>query len=111
MTFKPRIWTPIAGVLAAVNVVAVYFAAQAAEPMHAAIHAALGLAFTVWTVRLRARAVNALRDGATGQSDLVLGEMDDVRHELAEVQERLDFAERMLAQRHEQERVPRTELP
>jgi hypothetical protein len=36
--------------------------------------------------------------------DALPGEMNDVRHELAEMQERLDFAERMLAQRREPDR-------
>jgi len=32
--------------------------------------------------------------------------VDDLRHQLAEVQERLDFAERMLARTREAERLP-----
>jgi hypothetical protein len=39
MTFKPAIWYPIAVVLGVGNVVGVGFAAQAAEPWHAAVHA------------------------------------------------------------------------
>jgi hypothetical protein len=38
--------------------------------------------------------------------DGLRGEMDQVREELAEVQERLDFTERLLAQRREQEQLP-----
>jgi hypothetical protein len=48
MTFKPALWKPIAIVLSAANLVAVGFAAGAAEPYHAAGHAALGLAFGLW---------------------------------------------------------------
>ncbi len=48
MTFKPKIWQPIAVVLCAVNLVAVGFAAGAAEPSHAAVHAALALGFGLW---------------------------------------------------------------
>lgn len=33
------------------------------------------------------------------------GEVEDLRHQLTEVQERLDFTERMLAQQREAERV------
>lgn len=104
MTFKPRIWIPIARVLAAVNVVAVYFAAEAAEPAHAVLHAALGVAFLLWSERLRTRSLQALSDGVSEEMESLPGEVSDVRHELAEVQERLDFAERMLAQRREQDR-------
>lgn len=48
----------------------------------------------------------ALPDGALAELDAVRGDMDQLRHELAEVQERLDFAERLLAQRREQEQLP-----
>ncbi len=48
----------------------------------------------------------ALPDGAMADLDAVRGEMDQFRHELAEVQERLDFAERLLAQRRGQEQLP-----
>ena len=34
------------------------------------------------------------------------GEVDALRHELTEVQERLDFAERLLARQREAERLP-----
>lgn len=53
----------------------------------------------------RARA-GALPDGAMAELDQVRGEMEQVRQELAEVQERLDFTERLLAQRRDQERLP-----
>jgi len=106
MRFNPRIWTPIARVLTAVNVAAVYFAARDAEPVHAVLHAALGVAFLLWAERLRARAARALYEDEVAQPELMAGEMDQVRNELAEMQERLDFAERMLAQRREADRVP-----
>jgi HPt (histidine-containing phosphotransfer) domain-containing protein len=106
MRLNPRIWTPIAQVLTAVNVVAVYFAAQEAEPVHAVVHAALGAACMLWAERLRARATRALHETEMAQAELMPGEMDHVHNELAELQERLDFAERMLAQRRDTDRVP-----
>ncbi len=109
MRFHPKIWTPIAQLLTAVNVAAIYFAAQAAEPWHATLHGALGVACLLWAERLRTRRNRALYEGADAQSELMSGEMDHVRNELAEVQERLDFAERMLAQRRDEVRVPRPE--
>ena len=52
MTFKPAIWRPVAAVLSVANLVAVGFAAGAAEPWHATIHAGLALAFGAWAQRL-----------------------------------------------------------
>ncbi len=98
MTFKPRIWFPIATVLSAVNVVAVWFAAMPGEPLHATAHAVLALAFGVWAVRLR------LGTGARGleaELDEMELEMEALRQELSEAQERVDFAERILSQGEE----------
>ena len=52
MTFKPRIWRPIAIGLSAVNLVAVGFAANGAEGWHAGVHAALALALGLWAQRM-----------------------------------------------------------
>jgi predicted outer membrane protein len=102
MTFKPAIWHPIAVVLSVLNVIAVWFAAQPAEPWHAATHAALAVAFGVWAQRLR----QGPRGGElkAGLEALEV-EMGTLRQELSEAEERLDFAERMLAQGPEQRRA------
>ena len=102
MTFKPAIWFPIAIILCAVNVAAVGFAARDAEPLHAGIHAALAVAFGLWAQRMRRHA----RGGET-QADMqaLEGEVDTLRQELAEAHERLDFAERVLAQQAATRRV------
>jgi hypothetical protein len=105
MTFKPRIWTPIAVVLSAINLVAVGFAAGMAEPWHAAVHAGLALGFGLWAQRLRQR-----RGGGSG-GELQAGlealedEVSRMRQELSETQERLDFTERVLAQGQEARRL------
>jgi len=95
MTFKPATWQPIAAVLSVVNVAAAGFAARSAEPWHAALHAGLAVAFGVWALRLR-------QGDAGGEVEARLEalevEMGNVRRELGEAQERLDFAERLLAQ-------------
>ncbi len=102
MTFKPRIWIPIAAVLAVVNVAAVWFAASPAEPWHATLHGGLAVAFGLWAQRLRQ---------GPGGSELQAGlealeiEMSTLRQELSAAEERLDFAERMLAQVPEQRRA------
>jgi hypothetical protein len=98
MTLKPRLWFPIAAALSALNLGAVWFAAQPGEPWHATIHAGLALGFGLWAQHLRRR----LRQGASlppAALHDVLDEVEGLRQELNEAQERLDFAERMLAQR------------
>lgn len=96
MTFKPTIWRPIAAVLSVVNLGAVGFAAGAAEPWHATIHAGLALAFAAWAQRLgRAPAKAAQLEPANRMEELE-AELDQLRGELAETQERLDFTERVL---------------
>lgn len=102
MTFKPRIWYPIAVVLSAANLLAVGFAAGAAQPEHATIHAALALAFGAWARHLRQSP-----GGNDLQARLEALEVEaiDLRQALNETQERLDFAERLLAQLPETRRV------
>jgi hypothetical protein len=108
MTFKPAIWRPIAGLLAAVNLIAAGFAMGSAEPLHAGVHVALALAFGWWAQRLRPGAGD--RETLTGSESLerleaVEDEVNNLRRELSETQERIDFAERLLAQRSESRRV------
>jgi hypothetical protein len=104
MTFKPKIWYPIAAVLCVVNVAAVWFAAAPAEPMHATIHATLAVAFGLWAQRLsRRRREGELQAGL----EPLEFEVSQLRQELGEAQERIDFTERMLAQ----ERDPRRAGP
>jgi hypothetical protein len=104
MTFKPALWRPIAVVLSGLNVVAVGFAAASAEPWHAGTHAALALAFGLWAQRMRAGTTG--RDGDIEERIETLElEVSSLRQELAEAQERLDFAERLLAQASETRRL------
>jgi hypothetical protein len=102
MTFKPAIWYPIAVVLTVMNLVAVGFAAGIPEPWDAASHAALALAFGLWAQRLRRGP-----RGSELQAPLeaLEGEVDTLRAEVAELYERMDFAERLLAQEPETRRV------
>lgn len=102
MTFKPAIWHPIAIVLSGINLVAVGVAAGSAEPWHAAAHAGLGLAFGLWAQRLRQSPGSGDREP---RLDVLGGEVEQLRRELSETQERLDFAERVLAQGAEPRRV------
>jgi len=112
MTFKPSIWYPIAVALSAINLVAVGVTAGAAEPWHPALHAALALGFGLWAQRLRRAPggsdLQARLEGLEAEVSRLEAleiEVGKVRQELSETQERLDFAERVLAQGREAHRV------
>lgn len=105
MTFKPRVWEPIAWILAGINVASVYFAVIPGEAWHATAHAVLGVAFALWAVRLRRLKREPLSEGSTAErlADIEarlaeLGELPYVETRLAELEERLDFTERALVE-------------
>jgi hypothetical protein len=108
---KTRFWNAVLVLLSAGNLVSVWFAAQPGEPWHATIHGALALAFGLWAqARMRlgeARwRAGALDTGSEVDSAALRDEVGDVRRELDEVHERLDFAERLLSQAREADRLP-----
>ena len=102
MTFKPAIWYPIALVLSGINLVAAGFATATAEPWHATGHVALALAFGFWAQRLRP---GPGESEPQARLEGLEAEVSDLRRELSEAQERLDFTERVLAQAPESRRV------
>lgn len=104
MTFKPAIWYPIAVVLSGLNLVGLGLAAGTGEPMHATIHGALALGFGLWAQRLRT-APRQTGDERQARLEELESDVNSLRRELSEAQERLDFAERLLAQRPESRRV------
>ena len=109
MKFRSVIWQRVAFVLSAINFAAAGFAAAAAEPWHATAHVALAFGFGWWGQRLRQRRLDdefktEMHD--TLQSPLerlqvLEDEVARLQQELNEVQERLDFAERLLVQGRE----------
>ena len=103
MTFKPALWLPIAVVLSIINLVAVGFAAGEGEAWHAAIHAGLALGFGLWAQRLIRQRPG--RSDLEARQDALEVEVDRLRQQLGETQERLDFAERLLAQGSEARRA------
>lgn len=105
MTFKRTIWYPIAVVVSVVNLVAIGFAVGEPEPWHAAIHAALALAFGLWAQRLRPGPGPGGGSEVEARLEALEGEWSKLRQELNETHERLDFAERLLAQGAEARRV------
>ena len=104
MKFKPSLWYPIAVVLTAVNLVAMAVAAAMAEPWHAATHAALTAAFGLWAQRLRQESGPPTLSEPS-RLDALEVDVANLRRDLSEAQERIDFAERVLAQQAEQRKV------
>jgi len=108
MSFKSAIWFPIAVVLSVINLVAAGFAAGEPQPWHVGTHAALALAFGLGARRLRQGP-----GGSELQAPLEVleavealeAEVSKLRQELSEMQERLDFTERVLAQGPESRRM------
>lgn len=113
MTFKPAIWYPIAVVVSIGNLIAVAFTEGPNQPAHATGHAALALVFGLWAYRLRQRTgggsdlqarLEAL-EAEAGRVEALEGDVGRLRQEVSEAQERLDFAERVLAKGAEQRRA------
>ena len=109
MTFKPAIWYPIAVVLSVINLVGVGFATG---PWHAGTHAALAVAFGLWAQRLRLgprgsepQARLEALEAEVSKFEALEAQVSKLRQEVSEAQERLDFAERLLAQGPETRRV------
>ena len=108
MSLKRKTWLLVAAALSAANVGAVWVAA--ADPLHASTHATLAVGFALWAqwLGLRRRAVSV---GDESLSDEILEELPILRSEVAELTERLDFAERLLAQRPAAENRPSSMSP
>lgn len=111
MRFNPRIWVPLSRILAVVNAGAVWFAAQAAEPTHATIHAVLATAFAVWSERMRQGRASSNEAALANMQDQLEEIQAESRGQVAELQDRLDFAERLLAQERRTQGVRPPEPP
>ena len=110
MRFKPSFWFPIAVIACWVNVVWAWIAARTG-PMagpHAMGHAIAALAFGLWAATLRSQLRSEprppVRPELPEHLEELEAEMNNLRQQLIETQERLDFTERLLAQR-ENDRV------
>src|SRR5881396_3335160 len=87
MTFKRAIWYPIAVVLSVVNLAGVI--AFAAQPWHAASHAALAVVFGLWARRLRQGPGGSELQGPAGSElqtrlEAFEAEVSKLRQELSE---------------------------
>ena len=105
MAFRPALWRPIALVATGINLVGLGWAVAAAEPWHAAAHAALAFAFGVWAQRLRRGPGGTDLARMQEEMEEQSAALEDARttlaaqsSQIAELEERLDFAERLLAQ-------------
>lgn len=98
---RPLAW--FAAALSGVNVLGTAFAAAMGEPWHAALHVGLAAGFGAWAQRLRRKQLAATAPGV----ETLEAELSDVQRELLETREDLDFAERMLAEKFEAERIAR----
>ena len=107
MIFKPSTWYPIAVALSVLNLVAIGLYWRPDAPGHAAIHAVVALGFGLWARRLRQTPspASASASELSGRFEALDDEVTRLRQELTETQERLDFAERLLAQAREKPRV------
>ena len=91
-------WYPIAAILTTINVISIPFTGG----MHAVTHVVLAVVCGVWAARLRLTPrPAAAQDQIGGQEaiEALEGDLDQMRQQLSETQERLDFAERLLAKR------------
>jgi membrane protein implicated in regulation of membrane protease activity len=109
MWFKHRAWIPVAWLASALNLAGVWFAARPAEPWHATTHALLAVLFALGARRLSARR-QALSQGellqqTTDQNEQLRYSMGGMQARLSELEERVDFAERLLARQREGDRV------
>lgn len=100
MWFKHRAWISVSWALAIINLAAVWFAAQPGEPWHATAHAALAAGLALGARHLQERRRSESRHEQWQQT------LDQTEHSeeavagmnarVEELEERLDFAERLL---------------
>ena len=96
MWFKHRAWIPVAWLLSLGNLVFVWTtAAGGGAPMHVAGHAALAVLFALGARRLSDRQRGGMDDEQLQQT------IDGMHARVQELEERLDFTERLLAQRRD----------
>lgn len=114
MRFKAPIWPYVALALTALNVAGAGYAVAAAEPMHAAAHVAFAFGFGWWAYRLRQRRhedtlETELRDTLKDPLErltMLEADVSRLQQELSDVQERMDFTERILARDRESRPLP-----
>jgi hypothetical protein len=100
-----RIWRPVAWALSVVNIGGAGFHIALEQPQVAFLHLLLAGGAAFWAVRGgRKREAEPLAPGTEERMEQLEAELMHQRQELLEAQERLDFAERLLAQSAERKR-------
>ena len=110
MTIKT--WRRLASVASVFNVAGAGFAIAAGEGWHAGIHVSLALGFGFAAQRLAQLERKATPDNIQQQLDAQAAALDEAKNalslqakQLAELEERVDFAERMLAQARDRQKL------
>jgi hypothetical protein len=107
MRFRHPAWIPLAWLGSVINLGAVWFAAAPAEPAHATLHAGLAVALALGarhlTTRRQATLPNADLQAALDANEQLQQTIDALQPRVQELEERLDFTERMLVQHREAE--------
>jgi len=98
MTLTPTLWRRLAIVASVFNVAGAGFAIAAGEGWHAGIHVTLALAFAFAAQRLTAGDSRSESASMQQQLDEAQAELARQAAQLAELNERVDFAERLLTQ-------------
>lgn len=106
MTFSRQFWYRVLAGLGILNLAAMGYAmGRDADPRHALLHLVLAAGFGLWAWRLKQRPVGPSALGLQDQLEQQAAVLEDAQAtladqsaQLAELQERLDFAERILAQ-------------
>ena len=110
MWFKHRAWIPVAWLLSFGNLISVWLPAPVA-PWHAAIHALLAVVFGLGAQRLAARPDSGRHQLESEERQMLedlqtqLGDLDELKQRIGELEERVDFAERVLAKQREGQRL------
>jgi hypothetical protein len=107
MWFKHRAWIPVAWLLSLGNLAAAWVAARTGGSWHAAIHVVLatGLAAgaRVLMIRQRHAPSDDLRQ-ALDDNERLQQVVESMQPRMQELEERVDFAERLIATQREAER-------
>jgi hypothetical protein len=105
MALSRQSWSRILAGLSILNLAGMWYAMRVNEPRHALIHVVLAAGFGLWAWRLKLRPSEPNPLGLQDQVEQQAAALEDAQAaladqsaQLAELQERLDFAERILAQ-------------
>ena len=100
-----RTWRRLAIIASVFNVAGAVFALAAREGWHAGIHISLAMGFGFAAQRLGEIDRKAVPDNLQTQLDEQAERIARQARQLAELEERMDFAERMLAQARDKQKL------